>query len=99
MKEGSISYINPVIEKYTGKKPSFFLNRKVKDTELDKSILEGWLKIVEEVNATNEKASAEMDFSSEMGKRVMQVNAIPEFDESTSLNLFWWYHTISQSAR
>jgi PAS domain S-box-containing protein len=85
LEEGSISYINPVIEEYTGQKPSFFLNRKVKDTELDKSILEGWLKIVEEVNSTNEKAAAEVDFSSEMGKRVMQVNAIPEFDESNKL--------------
>ena len=35
--------------------------------------------------STNEKASAEVDFSSEMGKRVMQVNAIPEFDESNKL--------------
>jgi len=81
----SISYINPVIEEYTAKKPSFFLNRKVKETNLDKSILEGWLRVVEEVNATNEKASAEVDFLSEMGKRVMQVNAIPEFDESNKL--------------
>jgi serine phosphatase RsbU (regulator of sigma subunit) len=40
---------------------------------------------VEEVNSTNEKAAAELDFSSEMGKRVMQVNAIPEFDESNKL--------------
>ncbi len=85
LEEESISYINPVIEEYTGKKPAFFLNRKVKETDLDKSILEGWLKVVEEVNATNEKASSEVDFSSEMGKRVMQVNAIPEFDESNKL--------------
>ncbi len=81
----SISYINPVIADYTGREPSFFLNRKVQETELDSSILEGWLRVVEEVNSTNEKASAEVDFSSEMGKRVMQVNAIPEFDESNKL--------------
>jgi serine phosphatase RsbU (regulator of sigma subunit) len=43
--------------------------------------LDKWLKIVEEVNATNEKVATEMDFPSEMGKRVMQVNAIPEYDE------------------
>jgi PAS domain S-box-containing protein len=81
----SISYINPVIEEYTGKKPSFFLNRKVKETEIDLSILEGWLNIVEEVNSSNAKASVEVDFSSEMGKRVMQVNGIPEFDELNKL--------------
>lgn len=81
----SISYINPVIEEYTGQKPAFFLNRKVKETELDTSVLEGWLKVVETVNATNEKASTEMDFPSAMGKRIMQVNAIPEFDEANAL--------------
>ena len=81
----SISYINPVIEEYTGQKPAFFLNRKVKETELDTSVLEGWLKVVEAVNATNEKASTEMDFPSTMGTRIMQVNAIPEFDEVNKL--------------
>jgi PAS domain S-box-containing protein len=81
----SISYINPVIQEYTGKQPADFINRKVKETDLDQSLLDGWLKIVEEVNVTNEKASAESDFSSEMGKRVMLINAIPEFDESNKL--------------
>ena len=81
----SISYINPIIEEYTGQKPSFFLNRKVKETDLDASVLEGWLKVVETVNATNEKASTEMDFPSNMGTRIMQVNAIPEFDELNKL--------------
>ncbi|HEY3402908.1 MAG TPA: PAS domain S-box protein [Ohtaekwangia sp.] len=81
----AISYINPVIEEYTGKQPSFFLNRKVKEVDLDNSVLEGWLKVVEQVNATNEKADTEMDFPSAMGNRIMQVNAIPEFDESNKL--------------
>jgi len=83
--EGEVSYINPIIEEYTGKKPAFFLNRKVKDTELDTAVLEGWLNVVEQVNATNDKATIEMDFPSEMGKRIMQVNGIPEFDESNKL--------------
>lgn len=81
----AISYINPVIEEYTGRKPKDFLNRKVKEAELDASILEGWLRIVEQVNESSQTISTEMDFPSEMGKRVMQVNAIPEFDETNKL--------------
>ncbi len=77
----SISYINPVIEEYTGRKPSYFLNQKVRETGLDKSILNGWLSAVEAVNTSKRKATAEVDFYSAMGRRVMQVNAIPEFDE------------------
>jgi PAS domain S-box-containing protein len=81
----AISYINPVIEEYTGKKPTDFLNKKVHEAELDLSILEGWLKIVEKVNESSQTISTEMDFPSDMGKRVMQVNAIPEFDEHNKL--------------
>jgi PAS domain S-box-containing protein len=85
LEDGSISYINPIIETYTGKGPSSFLNKKAKETELDASVLESWLRIVEEVNSTSSKVATEMDFPSEMGKRVMQVNAIPEFDEADKL--------------
>lgn len=85
LEDESISYINPVIETYTGRGPSQFLNKKVKEAELDNTVLEGWLKIVEQVNATNTTVATEMDFPSAMGKRVMQVNAIPEFDEAEKL--------------
>ncbi|MBX2964454.1 MAG: PAS domain S-box protein [Cyclobacteriaceae bacterium] len=81
----AISYINPVIESYTGKGPADYLNKKYREAGLDNSILESWLNIVEQVNATNETVATEMDFPSELGKRVMQVNAIPEFDEANKL--------------
>jgi PAS domain S-box-containing protein len=80
-----ISYINPVIEEYTGRNPANYLNQKIEDTNLDKIILDRWLQIVEEVNTTNDKVATEMDFPSEMGDRVMQVNAIPEYDDNEKL--------------
>lgn len=85
IEDNTFSYINPVIEQYTGKQADAFRNKKVTETELDKAILDGWLRVVEQVNQTNEKAGAEMDFPSTMGSRIMQVNAIPEFDESNKL--------------
>jgi PAS domain S-box-containing protein len=81
----AISYINPVIESYTGKKPSLFLNRKVTESEIDTKIVDGWLRILEEVQNSNKTVATEMDFPSELGQRVMQVNAIPEFDENSVL--------------
>ena len=85
LEDGSISYINPIIEAYTGREPESFLNKKAKETDLDTQILESWLQIVEQVNSTAGKVTTEMDFPSLIGKRVMQVNAIPEFDESDNL--------------
>jgi PAS domain S-box-containing protein len=85
LEHGSISYINPVIEDFTGKNPAAFLNKSVKEVDLDKSILEHWLRVVEEVNQSNNTVSTEMDFPTEAGKRIMQVNAIPEYDESNKI--------------
>ncbi|MGD1957884.1 MAG: PAS domain S-box protein [Fulvivirga sp.] len=85
LEEDSISYINPVIEEYTGNAPDNYLNQKFGELDLNSAILDRWLEIVEEVNTSNDKVSTEMDFPSEMGDRVMQVNAIPEFDEQETL--------------
>jgi PAS domain S-box-containing protein len=85
MENGTISYINPVIESYTGKEASTFINQKATESNLDTNVLESWLRIVENVNLTQEKLSTEMDFPSALGKRVMQVNAMPEFDEFEKL--------------
>ncbi|HEY8513285.1 MAG TPA: PAS domain S-box protein [Cyclobacteriaceae bacterium] len=85
LEQDAISYINPVIETYSGSGPEAFINRKINETDLDKSVLEKWLEIVEQVNATNNKVATEMEFPSRIGQRVMQVNAIPEYDESEKL--------------
>lgn len=85
LEEGAISYINPVIETYTGEEAGVFINKKVDETSLDRSVLESWLQIVEKVSDSRDKVSAEMDFPSELGKRVMQVSAIPEFNEQEAI--------------
>jgi len=85
LEHDSISYINPTIESYTGKAPKHFLNKKVRESELDAVILDQWLAIVEQVNASQETVSSEMDFPTSMGKRIMQVNAIPEYDEQKNI--------------
>lgn len=85
LENGTISYINPVIKLLTGREQDDFLNKAVNDAALDHSILEKWLQIVEQVNATNEKVSTEIDFPAAQGKLIMQVNAIPEYDENKML--------------
>lgn len=85
LEENIISYINPVIEFYTGKPPLAFMNKKARETELDRDVLESWLKIVEQVMQTKGKIATEMEFPSSMGRRVMQVNAIPEYDGNEKL--------------
>ena len=85
LEDDTITYINPVIEYYTGKTPIAFLNKKTWETVLDPTILEAWDKIVEHVTESGGKVILEMDFPSISGKRIMHVHAIPEYDEHTKL--------------
>lgn len=83
--DGTFFYINPMIETYTGKEPSHFLQKRIADVGLAPALANEWLNILEEVREKQEKVSHEVDFPSEIGDRIMQVNAIPEFDEDQKL--------------
>ena len=84
-REGTFFYINPTIETFTGKEPAHFLNKSLEEAGLHEGIVEEWKKVLYEVGATKHKVSREIDFPSEIGDRVMNVNAIPEFDEDDKL--------------
>lgn len=81
LEHGTITYINPVIEYYTGKGPVAYLNKKTRESGLDGSILESWSRIVDQVSESGGKLILEMDFPCAMGERIMQIHAIPEYGE------------------
>jgi len=83
--EGEVFYINPMIENYTGQKPSELLNKKLEEIEVEDLIKREWVELLKEVEEKSENVNKEMDFPSVIGDRVMQVNAIPEFDEEDVL--------------
>jgi PAS domain S-box-containing protein len=85
LEEETITYINPVIEYYTGRTPVAFLNKTLRESGLDPSILESWRKIVDQVSESGAKIILEMDFPVAASKRIMQVHAIPEYDENSRL--------------
>lgn len=84
-KGGNVFYINPMIENYTGKTVEEYVNKKYNEVGLPLEIEREWEKILQAVTQTNQKLDMEMDFPSVLGRRVMQVNAIPEFDDKEIL--------------
>ncbi len=83
--EGEVFYINPMIESYTGQKPSELLNKKIEEIPVEGLIKQEWVDLLRMVEEKNEKVKREMEFPSIIGNRVMQVNAIPEYDEENTL--------------
>ncbi len=84
-KEGKIFYINPIIESYTGNRKEEYLSKNFNEVMLNPKILESWTSIWENIIQERKKVAIEMDFPSLLGDRIMQVNAIPEYNEQEAL--------------
>ncbi|MBK6263659.1 PAS domain S-box protein [Marivirga sp. S37H4] len=83
--EGKFFYVNPMIESYTGKRPDEVIQLELNNSGIEPKIIEEWNKLLTYVKDNNSKITEEMNFPSSMGDRVMQVNAIPEYDEEMNL--------------
>ncbi len=88
-KEGQIFYINPTIQEYTARDKDEFLQKSISDSDveqaLNKNIILAWKNIVEEVIDKKHNVNTEMDFHCAIGERIMQVSAIPEYNEQHNI--------------
>lgn len=78
--KGIFYYINPVIESFTGEKPSGYLQRSIPEVTLDPNFAGLLFKIIGHVPSTGEKYCTEADYISGDWRRILDVNAIPEFN-------------------
>ncbi len=76
-----VFYANPAIESYIVDKKEDLSKKHLKEIGLSQSIVETIDDIANEVKAKKEKIQKEIDFSHDNEKRVMNLNAIPEFNE------------------
>ncbi|MGB0523813.1 MAG: PAS domain S-box protein [Flammeovirgaceae bacterium] len=96
--EGKFFYINPVIRKLTGRKKEYFLSRTLFDVKLHPDIVKVWKEAFGKVMNTKSKVSVEMDFPSVIGDRIMQLNAIPEFNDNHEVeSVLLVVHDITES--
>jgi PAS domain S-box-containing protein len=92
------TYINPVIEEYTGFKKDSYINKSISNTEMDPSVVSILKTLLEETSLNKTKKSTEMVFPSPGGNRIMQVNAIPEFNETgESESVLFVCHDITEA--
>ncbi|BDD05044.1 PAS domain S-box protein [Aureibacter tunicatorum] len=83
--EGNFFYINPIIQTYTGFAPDHFQGKNIFDKEFTNNIYVEWANLFNNVKDGLVKESKEIPFTSKIGDKVMQVNAIPELDNNGEL--------------
>jgi PAS domain S-box-containing protein len=92
------TYINPVIEEYTGNSKESYIGKPLSNTDMDASIIANLKSLLDETAGTKLKKTSELSFPTPKGVRIMHVNAIPEFNESgESESVLFVCHDISEA--
>lgn len=93
-------YINPVVENYTGIDPNNIINKTLNEVDFDEHFINVLKETIEKISISPEKIETEFTFPSKIGERIMQVNAIPEFNEEKKLTtILFVAHDITQAKR
>lgn len=92
------TYINPVIEEYTGMKKESYIGKPISNTDMDQAVIANLKSLLDETAGTKLKKTSELSFPTPAGMRIMHVNAIPEFNESgESESVLFVCHDISEA--
>ncbi|WP_027003895.1 PAS domain S-box protein [Hugenholtzia roseola] len=83
--EGTVFYVNPTIKMLTGLEPEGIINQPLQELDIQEDIVEKWREIMISVTKRRTKISREIELSSSVGDRIMQMNAIPEFNDQKEL--------------
>jgi PAS domain S-box-containing protein len=92
------TYINPVIEEYTGNRKEAYIGKPISSTDMDQSVIANLKALLDETAGSKLKKTSELSFPTPLGIRIMHVNAIPEFNESgESESVLFVCHDISEA--
>lgn len=93
----TVFYANPAIESYTGGKAEEFNKKHINEVGLDEEIVNTIDAIAEEIKKEKLKIHKEIGFSLGEEKKVMNLNAIPEFNEEGRLEtILFILHDITE---
>ncbi len=83
--QGMLFYINPMISALTGRQPADLLNKTIYEVGLQQEIVTAWKNIIDKVVEKNAAINVEMPFPTAKGELIMNVNALPEYNEKNDL--------------
>lgn len=96
-----VSYVNPIIEEFTGLSPYDVLGKSIEELEISDQIKADWKNFHKEAFEENKKVATEMTFMThEENELFMEVNAIPEADADGVLeSVLIVLHDITEAKR
>jgi len=96
--EGKFFYANPIVEKLTGISRIKLKQKKISEANLEPEFIEFFNKGIEDVKVHKRKFEIETTLPSKSGgKRIMQINVIPEFNKNHDIEtILFVAHDITE---
>lgn len=100
---GQFFYANPVVEDYLGIKPKDLINKTIKEISFDDVLFEYFDETIKKIRKEPSKTNAELTIPIIIGekstKRIMSIDAIPEYNENELETILFVGHDITEAKR
>lgn len=101
--EGKFFYCNPVVEDYIGVMAKDIMNTTIKDIKMSDALYNYFEDTIKQIKTTPNKTNTELAIPIKMGekisKRIMRIDAIPEFNENELETILFVGHDITEAKR
>ncbi|GAJ21473.1 unnamed protein product, partial [marine sediment metagenome] len=101
--EGNFFYCNPVVEDYIGVMAKDIINTTIKDIKMPDAFYNYFEDTIKQIKETPNKTNTELTIPIKMGekisKRIMRIDAIPEFNENELETILFVGHDITEAKR
>ncbi len=96
--KGQFFYANPMVDDYIGVKSKDIINGRIDELNIEPSLVAFFKDSIKQIRKTNQKLNQEIAMSTaNLGERIMNYNAIPEFNENELETVLFVGHDITEA--
>jgi len=96
--KGQFFYANPMVDDYIGVKSKDIINARIDELDVETSLVDFFKDSIKQIRRTNQKLTHELTMpTAKLGERIMNYNAIPEFNENELETVLFVGHDITEA--
>lgn len=96
--KGQFFYANPMVNDYLGVKSKDIINSRIDELDVEETLVSFFKDSIKQIRKTNQKLNEELTMPTAMlGERIMNFNAIPEFNENELETVLFVGHDITEA--
>ncbi|RPH32941.1 MAG: PAS domain S-box protein [Bacteroidales bacterium] len=96
---GQFFYANPMVEQYLNIPAKELINQTLSSIQLNENLANFFKDSIKQIRSTKEKLDGEITLSTQLGERIMHINAIPELNENELETILFVSHDITEAKR